>query len=71
MFIILDREYEHFCPELASYFGRPLKLKKYLSGAYFSGNSWYEILDSFLVKNLKLNHSRVEGCLYVLRRGND
>ena len=69
--IILGREYERFCPKLARYFVRPLKLKKCLYGADFSGKSWYETLDSFLLKNLKFNHSRVEGCLYVLRRGND
>ena len=71
MFIILDKEYENFCPKLAKYFGRPLKLKKCLYEADFSGKSWYETLDTFLVKNLKFNCSRVEGCLYILRRGND
>ena len=71
MLIILDREYEHFCPKLAKHFGRPLKLKKCLYGADFSGKSCYEALDTFLIKNLNFNCSRVEGCLYVLRRGND
>ena len=28
MFIILDKEYETFCPKLSEHFGRPLKLKK-------------------------------------------
>ena len=51
MFIILDREYEHFCPKLAKHFGRPLKLKKCLYEDDFSGKSWYETLDSLLVKN--------------------
>ena len=43
-------KYEHFCPKLAKHFGRPLKLKKCPYGANFSGKSWYETLDSFLVK---------------------
>ena len=71
MFIILHREYEHFCPKLPRHFGRPLKLKKCLYGADFNDKSWYETLDSFLVKNLKFNHSKIEGCRYALRRGND
>ena len=71
MFTILDKEYEHFCPQLAKYFGRPLKLKKHLYETDFSGKSWYETLDSFLVKNLKYDQSRVEGCIYILRIEND
>ena len=71
MFIILDKEYEHFCPKLAEHFGRPLKLRKCLYGADFSGKSWYETLDIFLTQRLKFIRSRVEGCLYILRRGND
>ena len=30
MFIILDKEYEQFCPILKKYFGRHLRLKKFL-----------------------------------------
>ena len=71
MFVILDREYEHFCPKLAEHFGRPLKLKKCLYGADFSGKSWYETLDLFLTQHLKFIRSRVEGCLYVLRKGDN
>ena len=71
MFVILQREYEYFCPKLAEDFGRPLKLRKCLYGADFSGKSWYETLDHFLTQNLKFIRSRVEGCLYVLRRGNN
>ena len=56
---------------MAKHFGRPLKLKKCLYEAEFSGQSWYETVDTFLVKNLKFNCSRVEGRLYVLRREND
>ena len=40
MFLIFDKEYGYFCPKLAGYFGRPLKLKKCLYGADFSGKSW-------------------------------
>ena len=71
MFIILDREYEHICPKLSRHFGGPLKLKKCLYGADFNGKSWYETLDSFLFKLFRFNHSRVEDCLYIWRRGND
>ena len=71
MFIIPDREYEHFYPKLARHFGRPLKLKKCLFGADFSGKNWYETPYSFLFKNLKFNWSRVEAFSYILRRGND
>ena len=35
------------------------------------GKSWYGTLDLFLTNNLKFIRSRVEGCLYVLRRGKD
>ena len=61
MFIILDKEYDHFCPKLAEHFGRPLKLRKCLYGADFSGKSWYETLDIFLTQGLKFIRSRVEG----------
>ena len=71
MFTILDREYEHFCPQLAKYFEWPLKVKKCLYETDFSGKSWYETLDSFIVKNLKRDQSRVEGCIYILRIEND
>ena len=39
MFVILDKEYEQFCPILKKYFGRPLRLRKYLYGGDFSGKS--------------------------------
>ena len=72
MFVILDREYENFCPKLAEHFRRPLKLRKCIYGADFSGKSWYETLDLFLTDNLRfITRLRVEGCLYVLRRGKD
>ena len=71
MFIILDKEYKTFCPKLSEHFGRPLRLKKCLYGADFSGKSWYETLDHFLTHNLKFIRSRVEGCLYVLRKGDN
>ena len=71
IFVILDKEYEKFCPKLAKHLGRPLKLKKCLYGADFSGKSWYETLDEFLIKSLKFSRSRVEGCLYVYRNGTD
>ena len=34
MFVILDKEYGHFCPKLAGHFGRPLKLNKCIYGAW-------------------------------------
>jgi len=42
-----------------------------LYGADFSRKSWYETLDKFLQKSLKFTKSRVEGCLYIYRNGND
>ena len=42
IFIILDKEYETFCPQLAQHLGRLLRLKKCLYGADFSGKSWYK-----------------------------
>ena len=57
--------------KLSEHFGRPLKLKKCLYGADFSGKSWYETLDHFLTHNLKFIRSRVEGCLYVLGKGDN
>jgi len=69
MFVLLDKEYETFCPNLAGHLGRPLLLKKCLYGADFSGKRWYETLDSFLTNDLHFVRSRVEGCLYVLRKG--
>ena len=49
MFVILDKEYEQFCPVLKKHFGRPLR--KCLYGRDFSGKSWYESLDQFLTKD--------------------
>ena len=69
MFVLLDKECKQFCPKLAKYFGRPLRLKKCLYGADFSGKSWYETLDEFLTKTLGFQRSRVEGCLYIHRKG--
>ena len=37
-----------FCPQIAENFGRPLRLKKCLYGADFSGKSWYDTLDNLL-----------------------
>ena len=71
IFVILDKEYETFCPQLAEHFGRPLRLKKCLYGADFSGKSWYDTLDNFLQENMNFHRSRVEGCLYVYRNEND
>ena len=71
IFVILDKEYEKFCPKLAKHVGRPLKLKKCLYGADFSGKGWHETLDEFLTKNLSFVRSRVEGCLYIYRKEND
>ena len=69
IFVILDKEFEMFCPQLKEHFGRPLRLKKCLYGADFSGKSWYETLDTYLQKDLGFHISRVEGCLYVFRKG--
>jgi len=52
MFVLLDKEYEQFCPNLSKHLGRPLRLKKCLYGADFSGKSWYETLDEHLTKML-------------------
>gem|GEM_PF-2876143 len=71
IFVILDKEYETFCPQLSEHLGRPLRLKKCLYGADFSGKSWYETLDQFLQEKLGFARSRVEGCLYIYRKGND
>ena len=71
IFIILDKEYETFCPHLAEHLGRPLRLRKCLYGADFSGKNWYETLDEFLQGSLKFIRSRVEGCLYIYRNGDD
>ena len=71
IFVILNKEYEMFCPQLAEHFGRPLRLKKCLYGADFSGKSWYDTLDNFLQRDMNFQRSRVEGCLYIYRKGND
>ena len=60
-----------FCPQLAEHLGRPLRLKKCLYGADFSGKSWYNTLDTFLQKDMGFNCSRVEGCLHVHRKEKD
>ena len=66
IFVTLDKEYKMFCPEMEPHLGRPLKLEKCLYGANFSGKSWYDTLDEFLVKDLQFIRSMVEGCLYIL-----
>ena len=65
MFVILDKEYEQFCPIFKKHFGRPLRLRKCLYGGYFGGKCWYETLDQFLTKDLGFIRSRVEGCVYI------
>ncbi len=37
----------------------------------FSGRSWYETLDEFLIRTTGFIRSRVEGCLYMNKKGND
>ena len=69
MFVLLDKEYKSFCPKLSGHLGRQLLLKKCLYGADFSGKIWYDTLDTFLTNNLNFVRSRVEECLYVLRKG--
>ena len=71
IFVTLDEEYEIFCPKLANHLGRPLRLKKCLYGADFSGKFWYDTIDEFLTKNLGFSRSRVEGCLYIYKKGED
>ena len=68
IFVILDKVYATFCPKLKDNIGRPLRLKKFLYGADFSGKKWYKTLDTFLTSNLKYQRSRVEGCLYIYRK---
>ena len=60
-----------FCLQIAEHFGRPLRLKKCLYGADFSGKSWYDTLDNFLQKDMGFQRSRVEGCLYIYRKENE
>ena len=55
IFIILDKEYETFCPQLSKHFGRSLRLKKCLYGADFSGKSWYDTLDNFLTRKYEFS----------------
>ena len=71
IFVLLDQEYETFCPRLKEHFGRPLRLKKCLYGAYFSGKFWYETLNNFLVDSFGFKCSGAEGCLYIYRNGDD
>ena len=71
MLVILDKEISHFCPKLSQRVERPLRLNKCLYGADFSSKSWYDILDSFLTNKLSFLRSRVDGCLYVYRKGDD
>ena len=61
MFVILDMEYEQFCPNQKGDFERPLRLKRCLYGGDFSDKSWHDTLDMFLTLEL----SRVGGCLYI------
>ncbi len=65
--ILLDQGYETFCPRLKEHFGRPLRLRKCLYGADFSGKIWYETLNHFLFDSFGFKHSRVEWCLYIYR----
>ena len=67
IFLILDRVYKMFCPELGHHFGRPLNLEKYQYDSYFSCKSWYDTLDRFLVDNPKFIQSMDDWCLYILR----
>ncbi len=69
IFHILDKVYATFCPKLSNHIGCPLRLKKCLYGADFSGKNWYEILDTFLTSDLQFIRSRVEGCLYIYWEG--
>ena len=71
IFVILDKEYKTFCPSLTNHLGRPLKLKKCLYGADFSGKFWYDTLDEFLTTQINFTRSRVEGCLHIYRNGED
>ena len=65
IFVPLDKEYKMFCPELSNHLGRPLRLRKCLYGADFSGKTWYETLDEYLTKDMDFTRSMVEGCLYT------
>ena len=69
IFVILDKVYSTFCPKLSNHIGRPLRLKKCLYGADFSGKNWYETLDTFLTSELHFIRSRVKGCLYIYQKG--
>ena len=69
MFVILDKEYGHYCPKLAGHFGRPIP--KCIYGTDFRGKNWYETLDSYLTNTLYFVRLRVEGCLYILREGDN
>ena len=40
-------------------------------GTDFGGKSWYKTLDSYLTNTLHFVRSRVEGCLYILREGDN
>ena len=67
IFVTLDREYKTFSPQLSEHLGRPLRLKKCLYGADFSGKAWYDNLDTYLREVLGFQRSMVEGCLYIYR----
>ena len=66
MFVILDKEFSLFCPKLSQHFGR-----KCIHGADFSGKSWSDTLDSFLINKLSSQRSRVDGCLFIYRKVNE
>ena len=71
MFVFLDNEYGQKCQKLAGHFDRPLKLKKCMYGTDFGGKSWYETQDSYWTNTLHFVRSRNEGCLYILREGDN
>jgi hypothetical protein len=49
-FIKLDPRYKQLFPDLAEWFGRPLRLKKGIYGQKFSGKFWNEDFSEWLVK---------------------
>ena len=71
IFIILGKEFEMFCPQIAEHFGRPLRLKKCLYGTDFSGKSWYDTLDNFLQKDMGFNALELKDVyIYIERKMN-
>ena len=69
VFTILPAEWKEFYPDLAEWFGTPLRLLKSIYGSTDSMRNWDDTLADFLLNDFGFQRCPSDGSIYIYKKG--